>query len=178
MVAGFHIAKCILHKCGEDEDFKLFIDSNKGKFFGDKRHTLAEDIIKSLFYLVPIHYHKEWFEIMPNPEVINAAIDNLDIFLTYDKGRKSFIKILTGTECEIKIKEHLFDTLYEKVCTYNIAYMSSFLPFLQNRMEVFWTNIGIVNLQLMMLYKKHIPYCMTDLFQINSKMQICWHLHC
>ena len=110
MVAGFHIAKCILHKCGEDEDFKLFIDSNKGKFFGDKRHTLAEDIIKSLFYLVPIHYHKEWFEIMPNPEVINAAIDNLDIFLTYDKGRKSFIKILTGTECEIKIKEHLFDT--------------------------------------------------------------------
>lgn len=96
MVAGFHIAKCILHKCGEDEDFKLFIDSNKGKFFGDKRHTLAEDIIKSLFYLVPIHYHKEWFEIMPNPEVINAAIDNLDIFLTYDKGRKSFIKILTG----------------------------------------------------------------------------------
>ena len=129
MVAGFHIAKCILHKCGEDEDFKLFIDSNKGKFFGDKRHTLAEDIIKSLFYLVPKHYHKEWFEIMPNPEVINAAIDNLDIFLTYDKGRKSFIKILTGTECEIKIKEHLFDTLYEKVCTYNIAYMSSFLPF-------------------------------------------------
>lgn len=129
MVAGFHIAKCILHKCGEDEDFKLFIDSNKGKFFGDKRHTLAEDIIKSLFYLVPKHYHKEWFEIMPNPEVINAAIDNLDIFLTYDKGRKSFIKILTGTECEMKIKEHLFDTLYEKVCTYNIAYMSSFLPF-------------------------------------------------
>ena len=129
MVAGFHIAKCILHKCGEDEDFKLFIDSNKGKFFGDKRHTLAEDIIKSLFYLVPIHYHKEWFEIMPNPEVINAAIDNLDIFLTYDKGRKSFIKILTGTECEIKIKEHLFDALYAKVCTYNIAYMSSFLPF-------------------------------------------------
>lgn len=129
MVAGFHIAKCILHKCGEDEDFKLFIDSNKGKFFGDKRHTLAEDIIKSLFYLVPIHYHKEWFEIMPNPEVINAAIDNLDIFLTYDKGRKSFIKILTGTECEIKIREHLFDALYAKVCTYNIAYMSSFLPF-------------------------------------------------
>lgn len=129
MVAGFHIAKCILHKCGEDEDFKLFIDSNKGKFFGDKRHTLAEDIIKSLFYLVPIHYHKEWFEIMPNPEIINAAIDNLDIFLTYDKGRKSFIKILTGTECEIKIKEHLFDALYAKVCTYNIAYMSSFLPF-------------------------------------------------
>ena len=59
MVAGFHIAKCILHKCGEDEDFKLFIDSNKGKFFGDKRHTLAEDIIKSLFYLVPKHYHKD-----------------------------------------------------------------------------------------------------------------------
>lgn len=129
MVAGFHIAKSILHRCGEEEDFKSFIDSNKGKFFGDKRHTLAEDIIKSLFYLVPIHYHKEWFEIMPNPEVINAAIDNLDIFLTYDKGRKSFINILTGTECGIKIKEHIFDALYEKVCTYNIAYISSFLPF-------------------------------------------------
>ena len=129
MVAGFHIAKSILHRCVKEEDLISFIDSNKGKFFGNKRHTLAEDIIKSLFYLVPIHYHKEWFEIMPNPEVINAAIDNLDIFLTYDKGRKSFIKILTGTECEIKIKEHLFDALYAKVCTYNIAYMSSFLPF-------------------------------------------------
>lgn len=129
MVAGFHIAKSILHGCGEEEDFKSFIDSNKGKFFGDKRHTLAEDIIKSLFYLVPIHYHKEWFEIMPNPEVINAAIDNLDIFLTSDNGRKSFVTILTETECTTKIIEHLFNALYEKVSTYNIGYISSFLPF-------------------------------------------------
>lgn len=129
MVAGFHIAKSILHRCGEEEDFKSFIDSNKGKFFGDKRHTLAEDIIKSLFYLVPIHYHKEWFEIMPNPEVINAAIDNLDIFLTSDNGRKSFVTILTETECTTKIIEHLFNALYEKVSTYNIGYISSFLPF-------------------------------------------------
>ena len=129
MVAGFHIAKSILHRCGEEEDFKSFIDSNKGKFFGDIRHTLAEDIIKSLFYLVPIHYHKEWFEIMPNPEVINAAIDNLDIFLTSDNGRKSFVNILTETECTTKIIEHLFNALYEKVSTYNIGYISSFLPF-------------------------------------------------
>lgn len=129
MVAGFHIAKSILYRCGEEEDFKSFIDSNKGKFFGDKRHTLAEDIIKSLFYLVPIHYHKEWFEIMPNPEVINAAIDNLDIFLTSDNGRKSFVNILTETECTTKIIEHLFNALYEKVSTYNIGYISSFLPF-------------------------------------------------
>ena len=129
MVAGFHIAKSILHRCGEEEDFKSFIDSNKGKFFGDKRHTLAEDIIKSLFYLVPIHYHKEWFEIMPNPEVINAAIDNLDIFLTSDNGRKSFVTILTETECTTKIIEHLFNALYEKVSTYNIGNISSFLPF-------------------------------------------------
>lgn len=129
MVAGFHIAKSILHRCGEEEDFKSFIDSNKGKFFGDKRHTLAEDIIKSLFYLVPIHYHKEWFEIMPNPEVMNAAIDNLDIFLTSDNGRKSFVTILTETECTTKIIEHLFNALYEKVSTYNIGYISSFLPF-------------------------------------------------
>lgn len=129
MVAGFHIAKSILHRCGEEEDFKSFIDSNKGKFFGDKRHTLAEDIIKSLFYLVPIHYHEEWFEIMPNPEVINAAIDNLDIFLTSDNGRKSFVNILTETECTTKIIEHLFNALYEKVSTYNIGYISSFLPF-------------------------------------------------
>lgn len=129
MVAGFHIAKSILHGCGEEEEFKSFIDSNKGKFFGDKRHTLAEDIIKSLFYLVPIHYHKEWFEIMPNPEVINAAIDNLDIFLTSDNGRKSLVTILTETECTTKIIEHLFNALYEKVSTYNIGYISSFLPF-------------------------------------------------
>ena len=129
MVAGFHIAKSILYRCGEEEDFKSFIDSNKGKFFGDKRHTLAEDIIKSLFYLVTIYYHKEWFEIMPNPEVINAAIDNLDIFLTSDNGRKLFVTILTETECTTKIKEHIFDTLYEKVSTYNIGYISSFLPF-------------------------------------------------
>ena len=129
MVAGFHIAKSLLHRCGEEEEFKSFIDSNKGKFFGDKRHTLAEDIIKSLFYLVPIHYNKEWFEIMPNPEVINAAIDNLDIFLTSDNGRKSFVTILTETECTTKIIEHLFNALYEKVSTYNIGYISSFLPF-------------------------------------------------
>lgn len=144
MVAGFHIAKSILHKCGEDEDFKSFIDSNKGKFFGDKRHTLAEDIIKSLFYLVPIHYHKEWFEIMPNPEVINAAIDNLDIFLTSDNGRKSFVTILTETECTTKIIEHLFNALYEKVSTYNIGYISSFLSFFTKQsgsiLDQFWNS--------------------------------------
>ena len=144
MVAGFHIAKSILHRCGEEEEFKSFIDSNKGKFFGDKRHTLAEDIIKSLFYLVPIHYHKEWFEIMPNPEVINAAIDNLDIFLTSDNGRKSFVTILTETECTTKIIEHLFNALYEKVSTYNIGYISSFLPFFTKQsgsiLDQFWNS--------------------------------------
>lgn len=66
---------------------------------------------------------------MPNPEVINAAIDNLDIFLTSDNGRKSFVNILTETECTTKIIEHLFNALYEKVSTYNIGYISSFLPF-------------------------------------------------
>lgn len=115
---------------------------------------------------------------MPNPEVINAAIDNLDIFLTSDNGRKSFVNILTETECTTKIIEHLFNALYEKVSTYNIGYISSFLPFLRNRVEAYWTNIGTASMQLMMLCKKHIPYCMTDMFQINSKMLICWHLHC
>lgn len=129
MMAGFHIAKSILHRCNLAEDFESFIESNKAKFFGEKRHTLAEDIIKSLFYLVPILYNKEWFEIMPTPDVINAAIDNLDIFITNENGRKSFIGILTETEYETKITEHLFNALYEKVCTYNIAYISSFLPF-------------------------------------------------
>lgn len=32
MVAGFHIAKSILHRCVKEEDLISFIDSNKGKF--------------------------------------------------------------------------------------------------------------------------------------------------
>lgn len=128
MVAGFHIAKSIVARCKDENEFRSFIEENDSKFFGDKHHTLAEDIIKSLFYLVPIYYNKEWLDIMSNDSVAFAAIDNLDVLLTTEHGRSSIIFYVTEKECDEKVIEHLLEAWVERIHSFNIAYFALFVP--------------------------------------------------
>ena len=72
MVAGYNIAKALLDKAGTDTDITKFIQFFQSqdvylKLFATDptRHTLSEDICKSLFYLIPKYYGKEWFSLMP-----------------------------------------------------------------------------------------------------------------
>lgn len=129
MIAGYYIAKSILSNYKNEDEFKLFIQDNLNKFFGKNHHTLAEDIIKSLFYLIPIYFKKEWFEITPNDKVVIAAIDNLDVLLPSEHGRNSFISYISEKECGVNIIENLCNAWVEKIKTLHIAYFSLFIPF-------------------------------------------------
>ena len=71
--------------------FCNFIERNKDYLYGINRHTLAEDISKSLFYLVPLKFHKEWYELMPNENVIISSMDHLDIIIASESGRKGLL---------------------------------------------------------------------------------------
>lgn len=104
MVAGYHIAKSILDKYNDAKDFCNFIERNKDYLYGINRHTLAEDISKSLFYLVPLKFHKEWYELMPNENVIISSMDHLDIIIASESGRKALITLIEKNNLTSSIK--------------------------------------------------------------------------
>lgn len=129
MVAGYHIAKSILDQCYNETDFCQYINKYYERFFGSTRHTLAEDITKSLFYLIPIKYGKEWFELMPNEEVFLSAIDHLDTIITSQSSRESFFEQLikqNQTTIKSRITECLFNRIHNQS---NLSYFSLFVPF-------------------------------------------------
>lgn len=129
MVAGYHIAKSILDQCDNETDFSLYINKYYERFFGSTRHTLAEDITKSLFYLIPIKYGKEWFELMPNEEVFISAIDHLDTIISSESSRESFFEQLikqNKTSVKSKLTDCLFNQIYNQS---NLSYFSLFVPF-------------------------------------------------
>lgn len=128
MVAGYHIAKSILDQCDNETDFCQYINKYYERFFGSTRHTLAEDITKSLFYLIPIKYGKDWFELMPNEEVFISAIDHLDTIISSQSSREPFFDQLIKqnlTSVKIKTTERLFNRIHNQS---NLSYFSLFVP--------------------------------------------------
>lgn len=114
MVAGYHIAKYILSICLDANSFISFIQTNASKFFGEGRHTLAEDTIKCLFYLVPEKYGKDWVEIMPTDDVIKEALSNLDIMLSTESGRTALLGVLTSIDMSDDIEGYIINSLHER----------------------------------------------------------------
>lgn len=145
LVAGYHIAKAIVEKNKSAGEFCDFIVQQYSRLFGDERHTLAEDIIKSLFYLVPMRYGIEWFELMPQNEIAIAAMDHLDIIAFDESGRVAFSKMLAngldGKEGKKKMCDRLFERVYHQN---NILHLRMFLPFFNgmavNEMDTFWNS--------------------------------------
>lgn len=145
LVAGYHIAKAIVVKNKTAEEFVEFIDKQYTHLFGEERHTLAEDVIKSLFYLVPMHYGQEWFELMSRNEISIAAMDHLDIIAFEESGRTAFADMLAngleGQAGKEKMCDRLFDRIVHKN---NILYLRLFMPFFNamdvKDMDVFWNS--------------------------------------
>lgn len=129
MVAGYHIAKSILGQCDNETDLCQYINKYYERFFGSTRHTLAEDIIKSLFYLIPIKYGKEWFELMPNEEVFLSAIDHLDTIISSESSRESFFDHLIKQN-QTTVKSKITDCLFNRIHNQNnLSYFFLFVPF-------------------------------------------------
>lgn len=130
LVAGYHIAKAFVDKYRDKDEFCQFVDDGYDRFFGENRHTLAEDIIKSLFYLVPMRYGQEWFELMPRNEIVIAAMDHLDIIAFEEKGRMAFAKLiacgLKGKDAKERMCNRLYDRTYHQC---NLLHLKLFLPF-------------------------------------------------
>ena len=113
MVAGYNIAKALLEEAGSDAAKLIqFLQSPKvySRLFATNtdRHTLSEDICKSLFYLVPKRYGKEWFTLMPDVNVFSSALNNIDVILVTTEGRQAMMKLL---------QEHGLTILPEKSIT-------------------------------------------------------------
>lgn len=144
MVAGYHIAKSILDSCKTKESFESFIGDSSDKLFGETKHTLAEDIIKSLFYLVPKKYGKEWFEISKTDDITKASFENLDILLSSGTGRVALISFLTKADITSHIAEYTFDALCKRILANNIESFSLFVPFFlgrsQKELDLYWNS--------------------------------------
>jgi hypothetical protein len=132
MVAGYNIAKSILAQNHSCDDLVDYINENRLKFFGANRHTLAEDVNKSLFYLIPISFGKQWFEIMDDADVISACVNHLDVIVSQENGRDALSELLSRGIGR-GLKRTLLDALYRRIIeSYNLSHVSLFVPlFLQ-----------------------------------------------
>ena len=145
LVAGYHIAKAIVDNNRTAVDYCEFIDKQFARLFGDERHTLAEDVIKSLFYLVPMHYGKEWFELMPRNEIAIAAMDHLDIIAFEEPGRIAFANMLSNGIDGQAGKKKMCDRLFDRISRQNnLLHLRMFIPFFNGmdvkEMDIFWNS--------------------------------------
>ena len=130
LVAGFHIAKAIISITTDADNFCQYIENHYDMLFGEQRHTLAEDIAKSLVYLVPIHYQKQWYELMPKPEVIAVAMSHLDIIASTFEGKDSLVLLLESNQERQEMKERICNCLFDRIYNHhNIRHLSLFVPF-------------------------------------------------
>ena len=145
LVAGYHIAKAIVEKNQTVSDYCDFIDKQYDYLFGEERHTLAEDVIKSLFYLVPMHFGKEWFELMSRNEIAIAAMDHLDIIAFEESGRAAFANMLADGIDSQAGKKKMCDRLFGRVVRQNnLLHLRMFMPFFNGMdvkdMDLFWNS--------------------------------------
>lgn len=145
LVAGYHIAKALVDSYPKADDLCAYLDEHYTRLFGGARHTLAEDIVKSLFYLVPLRYGKEWFELMGRSDIAVAAMDHLDIIAFEESGRQAFANLLSGELDKDSAKERMCERLYDRIIHQsNLLYLRMFLPFFSGmnvrELDLFWNS--------------------------------------
>lgn len=145
MVAGYHIAKYILEQCNNETEFCNYIERYRERLYGQDRHTLAEDISKNLFYLVPQKYGKEWFELMPNENVIISSLDHLDIIISSQSGKKALEALVEMEAHSSAIKEKICKSLFRRIVEQsNLQSLSLFTPFFikldTKEVDLYWNS--------------------------------------
>lgn len=145
MVAGYHIAKYILGTCRDVESFREYVTQNSSKFFGEGRHTLAEDVVKCLFYLLPEKYGQEWIEITPSDDVVKASINNLDILFATDEGKNALVSFLGGNKLNEDVLDSIIGSLRERFIVHRsigcVSLLIEFFTGLSNKdLDKYWNS--------------------------------------
>ena len=140
LLAGYHIAKYILDSTKDATELRTLLNKKDVfcKLFGNTGtlHTLSEDIIKSLVYLVAERENIELFELVPEDAALSKILGNLDFICGSEKGRISLEKKLELPLGE-ELKKRICELVKEKVQNEQSVFgISSILPaFLQMNTE-------------------------------------------
>lgn len=140
LMAGYHIACYLISSKKDITELEKLLNTSEifCKLFGesDELHTLSEDIVKSLMYLVAEKYSKDLFDLVPEDAALSKILGNLDFICGSEKGRRSLekrLEIPLGKE----LKKSICGLVKEKVQNYQSVFgINSLLPaFLQMNPE-------------------------------------------
>lgn len=140
LMAGYHIANYLLSCTKDAVELEALLNApeNYGKLFGktEELHTLSEDIVKSLVYLVANRDHKDLFDLVPEDAALSKILGNLDFICGSEEGRRSLKKRLEKP-LEKELKKTICELVKEKVMNGQSVFgISSLLPaFMQMNVE-------------------------------------------
>lgn len=132
LMAGYHIANYILSTTKNAAELDTLLNSPDTfkKLFGgvDELHTLSEDIIKSLVYLIAEREHKDLFDLVPEDAALSKILSNIEFICGSKKGRMSLekrLEIPLGKE----LKTAICDLVKEKIqVAQSVFGISSLMP--------------------------------------------------
>ncbi|MCR5036624.1 MAG: hypothetical protein K6A73_04810 [Bacteroidales bacterium] len=132
LMAGYHIAKYILSTAKDATELETLLNKPIAfkKLFGndDGLHTLSEDIIKSLVYLIAKRDHKDLFDLVPEDVALSKVLSNIEFICGNEKGRRSLekrLEIPLGKE----LKTAICDLVKEKILVSQSVFgLSSLMP--------------------------------------------------
>ena len=114
VIGGFCIAKNVIFN-GKTSDQIIETlktdDLIKKLTLVDKRHPLAEDILKSIVFLCRRYTGKELFELVDNSEVILASLSVVRIIVSREDGRNSFIAHFKSASLDDTILPQLLESV-------------------------------------------------------------------
>lgn len=135
LIAGFHIAKWIVDNHTDKEDLVSYLQANKSMLLGTPRHVYAEDIIKSLIYLLLKKHGLQLHEVIPSVEAANATIDNLEDVLATSAEQHALLQLTTYSAFGEEQTERLCQNLYRRVLLdRNLSHFSEFIPLFESMM--------------------------------------------
>ena len=112
MIAGYFVAKYIVETYPKKEELAQYITEQKSLFFGEKRHTFAQDVIKSLLCLAPKKYGIHLCILIPDSEVINATFENLDGLLLETNGLATLKQLIDQSVGDSSMMDKLCECRY------------------------------------------------------------------
>ncbi|MCP1298733.1 hypothetical protein NK356_06115 [Chryseobacterium sp. S0630] len=150
LVAGYLIASKILLaevKTVKEIETRLYnIDIQNKLFSGDSAHSLAEDIMISLLYLLPSKYNIEFFEVFEDATALEICYRNIDYYIGNDSGQEKIRKICADLSKDHPTHHLLLNKLYENIYQKKVHGLSLFaisilLPLNQIEIDISWTEI-------------------------------------
>lgn len=129
MIAGYYIARSIIHAHAGKDDFINYITANKEKLFEVSEYGIANDVIKSLLCLIPKEFDEHWCTLMPIDEVTTASIDNIDVLLYDQKGIETLQQLIARSRTKSQVEQKLCERLYKRIAKEgNLSKFHEFMP--------------------------------------------------